>query len=379
MRSVGAAEWRKNVVLFACSVALSVVVAEGLTAVFFPQNLGTWGMTRDGMTSHVPNASVYLHKFKQQITINSFGMRDREHVLKKPPQTLRILVLGDSFMEANQVAFEDSFASLLERSLRSRTSRDIEVINASVSGWGTDDELTYLTRYGFQFEPDIVLVGMTLHNDIQDNLQEEFHSFENGELQVRPVKPMPAFEYGVLQVKEYLASHSHLYQLCLKYARFKKVWSEGTRLNDHVVELLLEQASPELRRGWELTDRLFGRMKEECDRRGVRPIVFMIPLWVQVSEERLKEFLRERGESRARLALSQPQSVMKAIAVKNNLEVIDLLLEFQQWEKSHPGTLYLQEDGHWTVTGHQLAMETVAAWLLASESLALRLKDRFLP
>ena len=36
------------------------------------------------------------------VSINSDGLRDREHSLNHPPHTLRIAVLGDSFPEAMQ-------------------------------------------------------------------------------------------------------------------------------------------------------------------------------------------------------------------------------------------------------------------------------------
>ena len=59
--------------------------------------------------------------------------------------------------------------------LRSEPAKRIEVINAGVSGWGTDDELRYLTEYGLKYQPDLVVVAMTLHNDISDNLRQDWH------------------------------------------------------------------------------------------------------------------------------------------------------------------------------------------------------------
>ena len=59
---------------------------------------------------------------------NSRGYRDVEHELEKPPGVYRVVVLGDSFMEAGQVALEESFARVLEDELdgarrgRSRSS-----------------------------------------------------------------------------------------------------------------------------------------------------------------------------------------------------------------------------------------------------------------
>ena len=55
-------------------------------------------------------------------TINSAGFRDREHPLAKPPDTIRIAVLGDSFAEAVQVPLELTFWSVLEDELQAGTS-----------------------------------------------------------------------------------------------------------------------------------------------------------------------------------------------------------------------------------------------------------------
>ena len=43
------------------------------------------------------------------LEINSLGYRDQEHDLGKPPDTLRIAVLGDSFTEARQMPVEDPY------------------------------------------------------------------------------------------------------------------------------------------------------------------------------------------------------------------------------------------------------------------------------
>jgi hypothetical protein len=85
-------------------------------------------------------------------------------------------------MEAYQVKFADALISVRERRLNEVIDRPVEVVNASVSGWGTDDELTYLTRHGIRFQPDLVLVGMTLHNDVESlSLQRPKRVISNGE------------------------------------------------------------------------------------------------------------------------------------------------------------------------------------------------------
>ncbi len=51
------------------------------------------------------------------VQVNSEGLRDREHTKAKPPNTLRVAVLGDSFTEAIHVPVEQTFWSKLERKL----------------------------------------------------------------------------------------------------------------------------------------------------------------------------------------------------------------------------------------------------------------------
>lgn len=361
----GKTYWQNGILLVA-SLGISLLVGELVTATFFPKNLGMWGMTRDGLTTHVPNVSVFLTRFGHRVDINSHGMRDREHDVAKPVGTIRILVLGDSFMEANQVPFEDSFPSLLEANLRARVGRPVEVINASVSGWGTDDELTYLTRYGLRFQPDIVLVAMTLHNDVQDNLAEEFHAFEQGGLRERPQMDIPAREYAVLQIKEYLASHSHLYQVLLSATRSSWVRGEANRLDSHVAGLLMKGPDPKIARGWDMTRQLLRKIRETSQKAGAKAAVYLIPIWFQVSEQQFQEFLVAHGLPREQVLLDQPQRTMKQVGEAEELNVIDLLPEFQKSERADPGKLYLPSDGHWAAAGHRLGAALMAEHLAAT-------------
>ena len=53
-----------------------------------------------------------------KIRINSDGLRDIEHQLEKPVNTLRIAILGDSFAEARSINLEDTFWFKLKDNLK---------------------------------------------------------------------------------------------------------------------------------------------------------------------------------------------------------------------------------------------------------------------
>jgi hypothetical protein len=368
-RSLGHARRRgylANGLLLLGSVIFALLVGEGIIRAVQPQELGNWTYTRDGLTLHLPNMSQFSSRFGHEIVTNSAGMRDHEHDLNKPPGVYRILVLGDSFMEANQVKFEDAFVSVLGQRLKEGASRPVEVINASVSGWGTDDELAYLTRYGIRFHPDLVLVGMTLHNDVQDNLMEEFHSYANGDLRERPAEEMPLADFALLQVKEFLASRSHLYQMLLRAKRSSWIRNEEKRLNTHVAGLLAKEQTASIKRGWNMTRLLFRKMKQRSAEIGAPLVVFLIPLRMQISDRNLQGFLDGHDMTRDQIILDQPQRTMMQIGTVEGIMVMDLLTGFRRQEKMAPDRLYLEEEGHWTAAGHRLAADLVADQLITS-------------
>ena len=198
------------------STMIGVAVAEVGVRLLRPQFLSVWANTKDGMTVHRTNIRGYTTRRGKQFETNSIGMRDREHMRTKTPGSYRILLFGDSFMEATQVEWEDSLPHLLEKKLAARLGQPVEVINLSVSSWGTDAQLAYFERYASDYAPDLVLIAMTLHNDVSDNLAEQYYHIEAGELRHRPALELPLLMALRQKTQGWLAGHSQLYQLVVR-------------------------------------------------------------------------------------------------------------------------------------------------------------------
>jgi lysophospholipase L1-like esterase len=305
----------------------------------------------------------FSSKFGHQIVTNSAGMRDREHDLTKPSGVYRILVLGDSFMEANQVKFEDAFASVLEQRLKEGVRRPVEVINASVSGWGTDDELAYFVREGIRYRPDLILVAMTLHNDVNDNLLEEHHEFRSGRIEQRPVTLMPWDSFAILKVKEWMASHSHLYQMAYRAARADWVSTEARSLESHVGSLLRRLPDDRILAGWEMTKQLLQKMRQAADAINAPVVVMLLPLAVQVYPETAEDFLASNDLKQTDIDLFKPQATMKVIAEAIGVSTIDLFPALSDAKEKCQCALFVQ-DGHWNRLGHQIAAEEAARNLM---------------
>lgn len=99
---------------------------------------------------------------------NSKGFRnDKEFDYEKPPNTIRILSIGDSFTAGYRVGQPETYSYLLEKSLnRSQDSLSFEIMIANVKN--PIEGLDYLKKYGLKYKPDIILLGITLGNDLSE-------------------------------------------------------------------------------------------------------------------------------------------------------------------------------------------------------------------
>ncbi len=102
------------------------------------------------------------------ITTNSYGLRDSEIVVPKPPGVYRILMVGDSFTFGQGIPLlSQTIPKQLEARLRSAGESRAEVINFGVCGLNTFEELMSYVQQGRRLEPDrVVLLWVPFDHDL---------------------------------------------------------------------------------------------------------------------------------------------------------------------------------------------------------------------
>ncbi len=151
--------------------------------------------------------------------INSKGLRDKEIAYKKKEEEKRILILGDSVSFGYKASRDELFSHYLEKKL----GKNYTVINSSVGGYNTFNELEYLKAEGIKYNPDVVILGICL-NDVD----QPFEHFSHHTLEKMGTIPNSA--YPSLNIKDWLKSKFVLPRLI--YPKLQIVKHKIRRLKD---------------------------------------------------------------------------------------------------------------------------------------------------
>lgn len=298
------------------------------------------------------------------ISYNSLGLRGREATALPPSGTLRVVFLGDSFVEGKQVGDGEVLTARLERASAER-GRPLEVVNAGVGGYGTADELLLWDRALATLRPDLVLVGF-FANDVRNNVERPFFDVREGRVVQVQEPPRPRVRW-LYECQKFLVARSHLaYLVKSAFAPGGQEQAQrGVLAEDE--DAFAVDPSPRIARGWTLTLELLAELRRRAEAAGARFAVVVFPTRYQVSDTLWAAQTRRLGLDPAAFDLRTPQRRLGEWAQASGTELIDLLEAFRS--AAPAGGLYFSIDAHWTAAGHALAANTICEGLLGRGSL----------
>ncbi len=128
-----------------------------------------------------------LFKTKEFRT-NAHGFRDKAFNIRKAENSIRGIVIGDSFTMGSGVNIEDTYHSKIEQALNFKSdSVHHELLNFGVSGYNLLNYLSVMEEKVLQYNPDYLIVGFCSRNDFK--LPNEKHI--QGNYKVKPVISPP--------------------------------------------------------------------------------------------------------------------------------------------------------------------------------------------
>jgi hypothetical protein len=288
---------------------------------------------------------------------NSHGHRDVEVTLEKPPGIFRILALGDSLTAGVSVRLEEAYPKVLERLLRGAYGPRIQVVNSAVGGWQPLQYAEYFEHYGYQFDPDLILVGLTIANDPYDE-STRVEQMSTAVLGHRLTREAAAGR--LIGLKVFLYDHSNLARLLLNRGATASPTFIRKQCDDFTPLFLAIQKeqmashlrySPTQRAKAQTAVNQIRRIRELADAR-VPVIVALLP-----GEDQVNRALQDRlidAKDLAKYDFNMPQSMLTDMFGEIGIPTIDLLPAVRADHRC----LYMN-DTHWTAEGNELAAAVI--------------------
>jgi hypothetical protein len=350
---------------------------------FYRHDLSCGSMLRAGVTGY------WLKEGGGYVSINSDGLRDREHAIVKPRNTLRIAVLGDSFTEAFQVDRENAFWAVMERELgrcKKLTGKNVEALNFGQSGFGTAMELLALRHRVWKYSPDIVLLAFFTGNDISDNSRmlkkADHHPYfvYQGETLVLDNKGVTeAYDWYAgwwNDIRIWIFNRSRALQLLDKGSTalaewFKRTPTDAADAKDDLLEPGLAEAiyrppsDAVWKEAWRVTECLLLVMRDEVREGGAEFRVIILGNSVVVHPD---PSIRKKFERRLDVEdLFYPDRRIKRFCEREGIPVLALTPYFQEYATRNKTFLHgfgpAMGRGHWNERGHRVAGELIAQFL----------------
>lgn len=370
----------------AAAVAAFVVVELALRAVGYSSPVWYAPHPQLGWALRPDASGWFSAEGRSYVQISGAGRRDRQHALAKPADTYRIVVLGDAYSEAMQVAFEKAYWARLPGKLRAcgfQPGKRIEVLNFGVRDYGTAQQLLVLEGDAIRYRPDLVLLQISHGNDLRDNSRvldvvggrPYFTLDENGALRLDDSFLSGARYLGWAssprQALRELADSFRAVQLTRSVVRqLKPVQTAHADAGENPAGLEVGALTPpreaRWQEAWRITEALIARIHEVASRNGARLAVVTVPFAMQVHPDARR---REALQTELGVAdFAYPERRFAAFAEQRGALAVTLWPEMQALAMAGGAALYGFDNakpglGHWNDLGHQAAADIIAQQL----------------
>lgn len=292
-----------------------------------------------GIRTNIMNVS-YTHKsqdYEITITTNNKGIRSPSDTqYNNPLNNYRILLLGDSFGMGYGVEYENMFINQAAFALQECLQDPVEIINLSVSGFSSAEQLITLKTEGIKYKPDIVI--STWHEtDLQENIRSGLFKLSGDHLKRTNNSYLPG-----MKEREFLFSIPG-FSFIAENSQFYNFIRE--KLAERVKEILFQQKDTSSNLAWPenknvMMQRLALRIIMEIDNTskqiGAQHFMLNIPS------------KKKRGEYYNTL----PQMIDGKLEIINVLDEVTFgsKSELMYWENAH---------GHFTPAGTKIVGESI--------------------
>jgi hypothetical protein len=382
-----------NAALVAGALLLTVLTLEGALRVAARlRGGGKEGLEGQGYTTYDPllgwrkrpwaRVTYARREYTVGLEINGRGLRDPERGYDAAPGMLRVLALGDSFVEGYTVPLAQTVTQQLEAGLR-RAGRRAEVINGATLAYSTDQEYLFYRSEGVRYLPRVVLLFF-YYNDVVYNDREDYFgrakpAFDAGPagltlrrypvrrsrppepIEAPPPEPARARSALVQWLAERLRTGApRAYDRLARIGLWRPVPRRVPRTE---LRVYLRRAGPDVARAWDVTAAVLAQLAREVERNGSRLLVVYVPSRMEVQDDSWTLTLMQYARTPDAWDRGQVVARLTRLGARAGYQVLDLTPALRAADRGFRGRPYYAFDGHWTALGHRVAAAEVQAFL----------------
>lgn len=289
---------------------------------------------------------------------DQFGFRNYGRSLRKPDSVLRILILGDSYTEALNIADDRIFPALLQKNLSDLrpAGKTIEVLSASSPAWSTEQELLCLQNQAAQFAPDYVLL-MACPNDIREAWCKKLAvPTGNGNIKFNPISISRSERF-----LWWLSNRSRLFQylqqevLHTDYGAFAQLRAHYTfnfgkeDSTNWDRPLFLKTPFPQVDSACTLFTDLITQMQQHCTKNKIHFAVSLTPTQMEFNGTIGADSSTQSGRVSA---------ILQAYCQRSGIDYINLYDRFKA--EDTVAACFMRPDAHFSSYGHRITAATLA-------------------
>ncbi len=332
---------------------------------------------------YIPNYSkkIFINESQQYVRLkfNKDGFRESNRPYKKPQNTCRIAILGDSQIAAIATTTEETLVYQLEQKLNQQHP-DItwEVFNFGITAASTAQELVLFRRLVTKYNPDIVICAYYIGNDFSDNYDR---------LSTYPRIYMDMDQNGDLYIKPYFTVQKKISTWLNRHSRFY-VWQKHTTniLADKLKKsdtfykvregklIFMNKDSEKLNYAWKLNEKIIHTFHKEVLQETGYFLFVVIPNSHQLYHDRWKSFVVKDPEAQPYLDADHPDRKLSGILRKKNIDSIFLRRRLKDYIDNRPhyepaAQVLYNGTGHLNEKGQKLSAEIIYKHLLDNRTI----------
>ena len=354
--------------LITLSTIIALLLAEAAVRAFFPQQLIEFHqdvyVPVDGFGFKLKaNNDTRVNRGDGEVHLLTDEHGYRVGEAGRTAADINILALGDSFLEALQVDYDQTMTSLVEDRLAKEKGESVSILNTGVSMYNPNHYLMTARKELARGKFSLVVVFIYMANDVVDERTSYYEPLAPTSKHIlrfpESLDKREIIDAVLYPVNDFLENRSHLFVLFKDRGR---TLLARLGLTPYYFPGVMKKATAGFEQ-WQLTADILQDIERLAASHDTPTLFVLLPASYQVNKKTFDWYLNSFDIDPASVDLDQPSKILTAELTKRKLRVIDTTEALRQAYNTGTEDLYGKVDPHFAPKGHQVVADTLMPYI----------------